>query len=192
MKSSVRTPKRTQDERRERETLNLATILLLLALLLFILLLINFATFDESASGRNLPVSIRATSRADYSRDPVYLSIPPISLNILNQLITDIPATGDPNDRLATLAVSLLSPVPTATLDPNVGGTSTAAPGTSIPQSTAILPPTLESPPTTNATSPPPVSTPVPQKPPTSAPPPTAKSRPTHPVHPPSKTPRPP
>jgi len=74
--------------------------------------------FRASASGSDsLPVSIRAASQADYSRDMDVLPIPPISEDILRQMIMDMPATGNPQDRMATLQVALSSPVPTMTPD---------------------------------------------------------------------------
>ncbi|MBI5352095.1 MAG: hypothetical protein HZB50_05610 [Chloroflexi bacterium] len=105
-------------EYKSRRVFNIAAILLLLSFLLFLCQLINFGMFKAKASGLDsLPVSIRAASQADYSRDMYALSIPPINENILRQIIVDIPATGSPQDRMATLQVVLLSPVPTMTPD---------------------------------------------------------------------------
>ena len=103
---------------KSRRVFNAAAILLLLSFLLFLCQLVNFEVFNVNASGfDSLPVSIRATSQADYSRDMHALSIPPISENILRQIITDMPATGSPQDRIATLQVALSLPVPTMTPD---------------------------------------------------------------------------
>lgn len=98
--------------------LSIAGTLLILALLLFLWQLLNLGTFDAKAGGLDiLPISIRATSQADYSRDSYSFSVPPVSENILVQIITDIPSNGTPQDRLGTLQASLLTPVPTMTPD---------------------------------------------------------------------------
>ena len=103
---------------KSRRAFNVAVFLLLLSFLLFLCQLINLGVFKAAASGSDsLPVSMRATSQADYSRDLHALTIPPISENLLRQIITDIPATGSPQDRMATLQVVLSSPVPTMTPD---------------------------------------------------------------------------
>ena len=86
-------------EYKSRRVFNMAAILLLLSFLLFLCQLINFGVFKARASALDsMPVSIRAASQADYSRDMVALSIPPINENILRQIIMDIPATGSPQD----------------------------------------------------------------------------------------------
>jgi len=111
-------PMRQTPEYKARRLFNVAAILLLLSFLLFLCQLINVGTFRASASGLDsLPVSIRADSLADYSRDTQALSIPPISENILRQIITDLPGTGSPQDRIGTLQVVLSLPVPTMTPD---------------------------------------------------------------------------
>lgn len=62
-----------------------------------------------------LPVSIRARSQANYSQDSQAFTIPPINEDILNQLITNVPATYNAQDRMATLQANLSLPVPTMT-----------------------------------------------------------------------------
>ena len=109
---------RQTTEYKSRRMFNLAAVLLLLSFLLFLCQLINFGVFETSArEADSLPVSIRANSQADYSRDTQALSIPPISGDILRQIIMDMPVTGDPEDRIATLQVMLSQPVPTMTPD---------------------------------------------------------------------------
>jgi len=96
----------------------LAIIFLILAFLFFFSQFLNLDLFNSTASGfTSLPVSIRAGSAADYSRDPHGVLIPPISENILNQIITDFPSTGSPQDRAARLQADLLNPVPSMTPD---------------------------------------------------------------------------
>ncbi len=103
-----------------RRMFNLAAVLLVFSFVIFVCQLVNLGTFPAKATGsQSLPISIRANSRADYSSEP-HSSIPPIDENILRQLIWDLPATGAPQDRLATLQVALLSPVPTMTTDPRL------------------------------------------------------------------------
>ena len=99
-----------------------------------------------------LPVSIRATSQADYSQDSQTFTIPPINEDILNQLITNVPATYNAQDRMATLQANLSSPVPTMTNDAQARTPSpTLPPQTQM--STLTIPVTLASPtPTVSAT----------------------------------------
>jgi hypothetical protein len=109
---------RQTTEHKSRRLFNVAAVFLLLSFLLFLCQLINFGMFEATASeSDSLPVSIRAAARADYSRDMNALPIPPISEDILRQIIMDIPAKGNPQDRMATLQAVLSSPIPTMTLD---------------------------------------------------------------------------
>jgi hypothetical protein len=111
-----------------RRMLNLAGILLIFSFFLFLCQLVNLRTSSAEASGVDLlPVSIRATSQADYSRDLLLTTVPHIEEEILEQIIMDIPATGHPRDRVETLQAALLSPVPTMTADPRLPATSTKA-----------------------------------------------------------------
>src|SRR5687767_4375587 len=103
---------------RARRLNSVAAVLLILSFLLFLCQLTNFTLFDVQASGMDsLPVSIRADSQADYSGDQHASAVPRISENILNQIITAMPATGSPQDRMGTLQAILSSPVPTMTPD---------------------------------------------------------------------------
>ncbi len=109
-----------------RRMFNLAAVLLLFSFLIFVCQLVSLSTLHAKANGlQSLLVSIRAGSQADYSSELHPSSIPPIDENILRQLIWDLPATGAPHDRMATLQVVLLSPVPTMTADHRLPGTST-------------------------------------------------------------------
>jgi hypothetical protein len=95
----------------QRRWMNTAIVLLVILILSQI---INTDIFNAKAfEFENLPVSIKSGSEADYSQDPYNHHIPPISEKILNQIITDFPATGSPQDRMATLQVVLSTPVPT-------------------------------------------------------------------------------
>jgi hypothetical protein len=97
---------------------NQAVVLLLVTLLLFLFQIINLeATSARASEGNRLPVSIRAGSEADYSQDPRGYTIPPINEDILNQIITEFPATGSPQDRIGTLRADLSTQVPTMTPD---------------------------------------------------------------------------
>ena len=113
-------------------------MLVALSFLLFLCQLLNLNTFQAKANGSeldSLPVSIRANSQADYSADPRTV-IPPVSENILNQIIQDIPATGNPQDRMSTLQVAPSSPVPTMTPDARFPATTT--PTLPLPTSTGV------------------------------------------------------
>jgi hypothetical protein len=150
-KRGLDVPLERPKELRTHRMFNLAAILLVLAALLFLGQLINLGAFTAKANGADtLSISIRATSQADYSRDPQAANIPSISENILIQIITDIPATDDSIDRVGTLQASLLSPVPTMTFDPRFPTASpTSVPATSTPSS---LTPTVPVPVTTTGT----------------------------------------
>jgi hypothetical protein len=165
---------------------------MILSFLFFIVQLLSFGTFNVRADGRvSLPVSIRAASRPDYSRDSQALEIPPISGNILQEIIADLEGTGSLEDRMAILLDELSSPVPTRSLDfqPPSVVSPTLPVAASTPMSVTFTSPTPFStatsyatptslPAYTNTPSNPllPASTPVPQK--------TRKSRPTHPPKP--------
>ena len=150
-KRGMDVPVERPKELRTHRIFNLAAFLLVLAALLFLCQLINLGTFTAKANGADtLPISIRATSQADYSRDPQAENIPAISENILIQIITDIPATDESIDRVGTLQASLLSPVPTMTFDPRFPTASpTSFPSTNTP---STLAPTVTVPVTTTET----------------------------------------
>jgi hypothetical protein len=110
----------------QRRWINIAIVLLFLLFLLFLSQVTNLDPFNTKAIGfDSLPVSIRAGSEADYRQDPHNYIIPPISDKILNQIITEIPATGSPQDRMGTLQAVLLTPVPTMTRDRRLTATFT-------------------------------------------------------------------
>jgi hypothetical protein len=139
--------------------LNTALILMSISASLFLVQIFSSGVFGASPTGEDsLPVSIRAISQADYSRDSNTFLIPPINGNILNQIITNIPATYSAPDRIATLQADLSSPVPTmtsnsqfktpiATATPRVSPTptnsSTNTPLPTLPISTIITIPSF-------------------------------------------------
>jgi hypothetical protein len=126
-----------------RRMFNLAAVLLVFSFLIFVCQLANFGALRAKANGsQSLPVSIRANSQADYSAEARPSSIPPIGENILQQIIWDLPATGAPQDRVATLQVALLSPVPTMTADHRLPATSTLWP-TGTSENMTSIPPTV-------------------------------------------------
>jgi hypothetical protein len=105
-------------ENSPRRLILIPTILITLLVLLFFCQLIYLDMFRPKTNEfESLPVSIRAESVADYSKDQSNRVIPPISVNIINQIITEFPATGNPQDRFGTLQADLLTPVPTMTRD---------------------------------------------------------------------------
>jgi len=98
--------------------LNTALTLMLISAPLFLVQIFGLGIFSASPTGEDsLPVSIRATSQADYGRDSHTFVIPRINGNILYQIITNIPATYSAQDRIATLQADLSSPVPTMTIN---------------------------------------------------------------------------
>jgi len=114
------------------------TVFLILAFLYFLYQIVRPMILNIAAGGvESLPVSIRAGSGADYSQDPHRPVIPAINENILNQIITDFPATGSPEDRIATLRVFLLTPVPTMTPDRYPAASLT--PSLSLPTITPLI-----------------------------------------------------
>ena len=130
-------PSSTAQEKTGRR-LRLAGILVGLSFLLFLCQLLNLNTSHAKANSSelgSLPVSIRANSQADYSADP-HTVVPPVSESILDQIIRDIPATGNPQDRMSTLQVALSSPVPTMT--PDVRFPATTTPTLLLPTSTGV------------------------------------------------------
>lgn len=135
-------------ERRIRRMFNRAVILLVIAFLLFLCQLANLGVFKAKASSEDvLPISIRATSRADYSGDRVEQQIPAIDQDILFELITDMPSENEAQNRAGTLQASLSSPVPTMTPDLRV---ATKTP-TKMPTFTSTRVPTT---PTSTVTAP--------------------------------------
>jgi hypothetical protein len=141
--------------------------LLILTLLLFFWQLINLDIFTPKTKRfDSLPISIRAGSVADYSKDLHSIVIPPINEAILNQIITEYPATGSAQDRMGTLQALLLTPVPTMTPDRSL-------PATNTPYSspTSLSTGTVNPLPSPTATYPVPTSTPQPIITSTSVPP---------------------
>jgi hypothetical protein len=141
-------PPQSQADHKPRRMLHVAGVLLAFSFILFLCQITNLGVFQANASGSNiLPISIRADSQADYSADPHAFDVPPISESIFNQIITDIPGTGSPEQRMGTLQAALLSPVPTMTGSaaplPSVTPTPSAAPSLLPTQTiTASLVPT--------------------------------------------------
>ena len=165
--------------------------LLILTSLLFFSQLINLDIFIPKANKFDtLPISIRAGSVADYSKDIHSIVIPPINQAILNQIITEFPATGSAQDRMGTLQALLLTPVPTMTPDRSLPATNTPislSTGTvnPLPSPTATYPVTTStSQPIITNTSviPTRVTTPLPPNP-TDKPIPTSKPKPTRNPH---------
>jgi hypothetical protein len=165
-------------------------VLLVLSFLLFVVQLINFDTLNASANSRDsLPISMRASSLADYSRDTDRLIIPPISGRILYQIISDEEGTGNSDDRILALQNSLASPVPTVAYNFQVPVTS--MPTLTLPTPTSLtaspaLPVTLTAPPTATFYFQPTPTAAQLVLPPTSTPSPknTKRPKPTHPPHP--------
>jgi hypothetical protein len=118
-KNAGTSAKEDQARKDNSRRLTSVTVLFLILSCLVILILSIFLYNDYAKStglGR-LPVSIRADSQADYHPDATKDVFPQINKNILDQIITEIPATGSPQDRESTLEAALLSPVPTMTPD---------------------------------------------------------------------------
>ncbi len=136
-------PDASPDVKRAREDLSrrlypVMTVFLILAFVYFLYQIVRPMILNIYAGGvESLPVSIRAGSGADYSQDPHRPVIPAINENILNQIITDFPATGSPEDRIATLRVFLLTPVPTMTPDRYPAASLT--PSLSLPTITPLI-----------------------------------------------------
>jgi hypothetical protein len=173
--------------------------LLILMSILFFWQLINLDIFIPKAKRfDSLPISIRAGSVADYSKDLQSIVVPPINEAILNQIITEYPATGSAQDRIGTLKAVLLTPVPTMTQDRSLPATFTphssptvlmtitgnppSSPTATYPVSTSTSQPII----TSTSASPTRVSSPLPTiipPNPTNKPVPTNKPRPTRNPH---------
>ena len=124
-----------------RRMFNVATVFLLLSFATFLCQLVNLGSFRAKANGaESLPVSIRATSQADYSAEARASPIPQIDENILQQIIMDLPGTGSPWDRMGTMQAVLLSPVPTMTADYRLPATDTPARTSTSISPTSALP----------------------------------------------------
>ena len=149
---------------------------LLILLILFFIQLIDFGpTGSHERDWVNLPVSIRATSQADYNPDPDSLVVQPVGENIFVQIIRDFQGTGNEVERLSTLEVSLSMPVPSMT--PNgqnpastllpvtstsqIAGTVTSLATPTLPVTASVLPPTSTSTMVYATPSPTPTSTPA-------------------------------
>ena len=118
-----------------------SVVILFLILSCLVILILSIFLYNDNAKATGLgrlPVSIRADSQADYHPDSTKDVFPQINKNILNQIITEIPATGSPQDRQGTLVAALLSPVPTITPDLRL---VTSAPPTSTPTEIPTLTP---------------------------------------------------
>lgn len=158
-------------------------IFLLLVVILLVLFFVQLLDFESSdrrdTRWATLPVSIRAGSQADYSRDSDAFVVPPIYESIFELIIRDMQGTGDPEDRMSTLQVSLSMPVPTMTLNPQMPTPTSSNIGTTTHQATAspqISGTLVASTPTGTFT----YGSPTPSSPtPTSVLPPTKKPRPT-------------
>lgn len=151
----------------------------------FLFQIVDFGASDvEEDNWARLPVSIRASSQADYSRDSKAFLVQPVSENIFEQIIHDLQGTGDPQDRISTLEVSLSVPVPTMTPNSQMPTvlpfTATSSiPNSATPQATpsfavtnTVVTPTPTV--TLGSNSPTPVAPPA-----TSIPPATKKTKPT-------------
>ena len=133
-------------EHKSRRVFNIAAILLILSLLLFLSQLVNFQTFKASANALDsLPVSIRAASQANYSRDMQDLSIPPIRGDILAQIIADNPGSGSDQFRMAALQLQLSMPVSPVTSDPTNAAPSIIITPVVTQASTPVPPPDVTS-----------------------------------------------
>ena len=155
----------------QRRGLNATLTCLLISAPLFLVQI-----FSASRAGEDrLPVSIRATSQADYRQDSQTFMIPPINGNILNQIIENIPGTYSVQDRLETLQADLSSPVPTMTgssqpltptptLLPQLPTSTVAVPitPTSIPPMATATPRITPTPTTTSIVNPSDVPLPLP------------------------------
>jgi hypothetical protein len=176
-------------EQKQRSVL--FVVLLLITLVLLMVQFLGFRLMISSKKGRtNLPVSMRASSQADYSQDAVGVVIPPINENIFQQIVQDLQGSGSSLDRISTLQVSLSMPVPTMTLNPQMPtGTLPTSPPNSLgsvtplvtvtPQATNTL--MTQTPTGTPIYSPTPTSSaaPTPFPSPTRKPKPTARPKPT-------------
>lgn len=178
-----------QESSGQKRSALIVLLLMLVLIVLFFVQLLGFVPSDEQDKGwSRLPISIRAGSQADYSRDADRLSVQPISNNIFEQIIQDLQGAGSLDERMATLQVSLSMPVPTMTLNPQMP-TSTISPlltitsssvfGTTTPQATASLSVTNTVPVSTPTSTPVSVAASPTQQVPGSVPNPTKKPKPT-------------
>ncbi len=136
---------------RPRRMVHVAFTLLFLSFFLFLCQLAYLPVFHADAKSPYsvLPVSIRSDLEADYSGTGHGTAIPPISESIFDQIIADIPGTGSPAERHATLQAGLSGPVATMTPDRLlITATPTATP-TSTPR---VLTPTFTQAPSATAT----------------------------------------
>jgi len=138
---------------------NAALTVMIISAPFLVLRIFGSGFFVTGSNGEDrLPVSIRATAQADYSQDSQNFAIPPISENILNEIITNVPATYSAQDRMATLQANLSSPVPTMTIHAQAGTTTptlflqTPADAVTSPTSTNWIPPTATATPRVQST----------------------------------------
>lgn len=122
-------------------------LVLLIFLLPFLISQILYQnTFKAKTGGfDSLPVSLKAGSMADYGQDPDGQSVPPISEKIIDQMITEFPATGSPQERISTLQANLSTAVPTMTAvgsQPTTVNPGLPTPTFTFPTATLNIPPT--------------------------------------------------
>lgn len=104
--------------------------LILVGLTCLVLLLLGISTFNHNDQGW-LPVALHSVLSADYSSDPAGSRVAPMRLALIQESILDtlqktpFPSLA-PTSWLATLAGSLLTPVPSVT--PNPGAFPTVIP----------------------------------------------------------------
>jgi len=130
----------------------------------------------DLSGNESIPISINATKSADYSADS-FTPIGNISLKIILDVLRDLDPASVPEDRLATLLVSLQTPISTVTglagyIPPAI---STEAPPVTEPIPTEAPPqsiPDTPIPPTVIIPPPPQPAPPKPKKPPKDPPPP--------------------
>ncbi|NWG07370.1 MAG: hypothetical protein HXY35_11875 [Chloroflexi bacterium] len=137
----------TSIDQERQKTVYISAAILILLVLLFCQILALISGGASNSGQDHLPLSIRATSRADYGPGTGTFVVPPVKEDILLQIITDLQGTGDPKNRIATLEVNLSTPVPTMTLD-SKAPTSTVPPATPtiLPSATpqATVTPTVQ------------------------------------------------
>jgi hypothetical protein len=183
-----------RDERSPRHLLHLTL------LLIGICALYGWATqsirplYDLSRE-ESIPISINATKTADYSPD-FYTPVGNIGLGIIRDLLQDLDPASAPNERMATLAGALRTPVASVTAPPgstplNVTAPATLPVETTLPESPVPIIPNTPIPSTSTPippSPPPPPPPPKPTKPPKEEPPtaipptstPTATPEPVH------------
>lgn len=151
-----------------RRLISILILLIFLSGLLCFCLFINLDKFRQNTNEfESLSIPTHGGSVADYGQDPNNNVIPPISVNIIHQIITEFPATGSPLDRIGTLQAVLLTPVPTMTPDSRLPVTFTPN-ITPTPRTTATEifspSPTTLYPGSTSVILPPPMITSIPGK----------------------------